>query len=332
MNVPFTAKAAYLPAGEKLIAANNTIKSRRRLTFTADISALGEGKLILGHGHMQSSGSWIEITPTEILAYSYIGYVDPPLQNLLKEKNILHGLTITDFVTVNMDYDPATRLLTVLVFTASGSFKCEIPRWGGSNGDISAHFEGVDAENCVLNWTSDDFGCRIWLIGDSYTGYGYPARWPYYLFRDGYARLLLAGYAGMNSQCAIADFKKYADKGKPEYMVWCLGMNNSDKEGVLNADYVAATEEFIAICEARGITPILATIPNTPKQNNRQKNAWVRASGYRYIDFERAVGSHKDVNWYPDMIYPDHVHPADNGAAALYAQVLVDFPEIMERN
>ena len=332
MNVPFTAKAAYLPAGEKLIAANNTIKSRRRLTFTADISALGEGKLILGHGHMQSSGSWIEITPTEILAYSYIGYVDPPLQNLLKEQNILHGLTITDFVTVNMDYDPATRLLTVLLFTASGSFKCEIPRWGGSNGDISAHFEGADAENCVLNWTSDDFGCRIWLIGDSYTGYTHPARWPYYLFRDGYARLLLAGYAGMNSQCAIADFKKYADKGKPEYMVWCLGMNNSDKEGVLNADYVAATEEFIAICEARGITPILATIPNTPKQNNRQKNAWVRASGYRYIDFERAVGSHKDVNWYPDMIYPDHVHPADNGAAALYAQVLVDFPEIMERN
>jgi len=330
--VPYTVKAAHLPAGENLVVTNNTVRSRRHLSFTADIKALGEGKLILGHGYMKTSGSWVEITGDQIHAYSYYSYANPPLQDLLRGEPMLHELTITDFVTVNLDYIPTEKMLYIMIFTASGSFKGKIPRWYGADGDIAARFEGVDGENCVLNWSCDDFASRIWLIGDSYLGTGSPSRWPYYLFRDGYTRCLTVGYAGMNSQRGIQDFRGFVEKGQPEYAVWCLGMNNSDKEGVLNPNYVAATEEFIAICEDRGITPILSTIPNTPKVNNRQKNEWVRAKGYRYIDFERAVGSHKDENWYPEMLFKDQVHPADKGAAALYAQVLIDFPEIMERN
>ena len=329
--VPYTVKADHLPAGEPLIVTKNTVKTRRHLSFTADIKELGAGKLILGHGYGQGNNSWIEITATQVYAYSYYTYTDPKLQPLLKE-DMLHGLTVTDYITVNMDYDPAAKKLTVMMFTASGSFKGEIPRWCGHDGEIQARFEGLEGENCVLNWFCDDFASRIWLIGDSYLGFGGPGRWPYYLYRDGYAGALMAGYAGMNSQRGILDFKTFVDKGQPEFAVWCLGMNNSDKEGVLNEAYVAATEEFLAICKNRGITPVLSTIPNTPTVNNRQKNAWVRASGYRYIDFERAVGSHKNENWYPEMLFRDNVHPAEKGAEALYAQVLIDFPEIMERN
>ena len=46
---------------------------------------------------------------------------------------------------------------------------------------------------------------------------------------------------------------------------------------------------------------------------------------------DRAVGADKDSAWYPNMLGADNVHPDVNGAAALYSQVLVDFPEIMNR-
>ena len=135
----------------------------------------------------------------------------------------------------------------------------------------------------------------------------------------------------MNSQRGITEFEAIIDKGQPEFVFWTLGMNNGDKEGKINPDYLAATEEFLAICKERGITPILSTIPNTPKVDNKYKNEWVRNSGYRYVDFSRAVGADESVDWYPDMLSADSVHPASRGAAALYAQVLVDFPEIMHK-
>ena len=128
-------------------------------------------------------------------------------------------------------------------------------------------------------------------------------------------------------------------------------MNNGDTIGSAtpNAKWLAATEEFIAICEAKGITPILATIPSTPTVLNVNKNAWVRESGYRYVDFARAVGGEsynasligKDYGngktnltgyeWYADMLSTDLVHPALLGAKALYMQFVVDFPEITEK-
>jgi hypothetical protein len=108
-------------------------------------------------------------------------------------------------------------------------------------------------------------------------------------------------------------------------------MNNSDKDGKVNERYLKSVEEFIKICEERGITPILSTIPNVPERDNSPKNEWVRKSSYRYIDFNRAVGADKDVHWYPEMLSADNVHPAAKGAEALYMQVLCDFPEIMQK-
>ena len=135
----------------------------------------------------------------------------------------------------------------------------------------------------------------------------------------------------MNTQNGLIDFKVAIEKGTPEFAVWCLGMNNGDKTEDPNEPWLEATKEFLEICKEKGITPILSTIPSTPVVNNEPKNKWVRASGYRYIDFNRAVGADKDVAWYPEMLYKDNVHPALHGAEALYSQVLVDFPEIMKR-
>ena len=84
------------------------------------------------------------------------------------------------------------------------------------------------------------------------------------------------------------------------------------------------------MCEEIGCIPILATIPNTPTVTNVYKNLVVKNSGYRYIDFAKAVNA-ESVNstWYPNMLSNDNVHPTPLGARVLAMRVLIDFPEIM---
>ena len=204
--------------------------------------------------------------------------------------------------------------------------------WDGTYGEIFVEVEGAELKNCKLNWTSDGFSRKIWILGDSYSGFGHAARWPYYLYRDGYNNHLISGFPGMPSETAIEEFRRFVNYGSPEFVVWTLGMNNADKDGKINEKYLAATNEFISICNERGITPILSTIPNVPDRDNEPKNEWVRSQPYRYIDFNRAVGADKDVSWYPEMLSADRVHPSAKGAEALYMQVLTDFPEIMQKS
>ena len=322
----YTATADILSPGEQLSVTKNVIKTNKYMTFTADIESLLGGVLLLGHGYMQTNGTWLEIGEDEIEAFSYFSYSDP--QKKLKAK-LNHGLNIRDFITVSVDFDIAPSSATVIVMTSSGQIKMEVPGWYGADGEVFASFTAATAKNCKLNWSTPDFTKPIWLIGASYTGFGHDARWPFYLRRDGYLNLLAMGFPGMNGQRAIAELRAVIDKGNPEFAIWGIGMNNGDSADEINPDYVKTTEEFIALCEERGIVPILSTIPNCPKVNNRYKNEWIRNSGYRYIDLCRSVGADDDVWWYPGMISADQIHPTALGAQAFYSQVLVDFPEMM---
>ncbi len=125
------------------------------------------------------------------------------------------------------------------------------------------------------------------------------------------------------------DFKTALTHGTPKFAVWCLGMNNGDDEGSINRSWYIYTEKFIADCNAKGIIPILATIPNTPTVNNIYKNVYVRNSGYRYIDFASAVGANeKGSSWYNNMLSGDNIHPTEEGGKALANQIFIDLPEI----
>ena len=173
--------------------------------------------------------------------------------------------------------------------------------------------------------------------------------------------MLMMSYPGMATQRGLDEVKQALNHGTPQYIVWCMGMNNGDTQSTntINASYLSATEEFLAICEEKGITPILTTIPSTPTVYNEAKNAWVRdwaeETGGRYIDFSRAVSDEiyrpelkgttvanassasEKVNttgyiWYDSMLSSDAVHPAKLGAQALFLQALVDFPEFMNED
>ena len=83
------------------------------------------------------------------------------------------------------------------------------------------------------------------------------------------------------------------------------------------------------MCQEYGVTPILCTIPHTPKVNNLYKNEWIRESGWRYIDFNLAVvENHSTGDWFEGMAASDLAHPTQLGAQTLYPQVFVDFPEL----
>ena len=327
---PFTAEAEKLSSGEFLEAVKSNVKDRFRISFTCDVEEMGENSVIrFGRGFEMSCGSWLEITKTQICAYNFYSWTDPQKREVFPLTDT--ELTVEDFLTVTMNIDIAGNKSFVILASKGGMKKIEMSSIGGAIGAVFASPVDCELKNCKLNYIADGYGDPIWIFGDSYLGFTWDARWPYYLYRDGYNKVLLAGYSGMNTQSGLADFKVAIQRGAPVFAFWCLGMNNGDKTEAPNPDWLKSTEEFLEICKEKGITPILSTIPSTPKVNNAYKNVWVRNSGYRYVDFDRAVGANKDNAWYPGMLGADGVHPATAGAEALYAQVLVDFPEIMNR-
>ena len=326
---PFTKKIKKLTSGKFLETVKNNVKDRTHISFTCDIKKMSDDAVIrIGHGFETSCGSWLELSKTQIRAFNFYSWTDPKKREIFPLTDT--ELVIEDFLTVSINRDTAGNGVFVILTTKCGMKKIEISNLGGDIGSVFVSPLGCTLENCRLSYIADGYADPIWVFGDSYLGYNWAGRWPYYLYRDGYNKVLLAGYSGMNTQSGLADFKTAIKKGKPEYVVWCLGMNNGDKTEEPNADGLAATSEFLEICKKKNITPIISTIPSTPVVNNAYKNEWVRNSGYRYIDFDRAVGANKDKEWYPEMLCKDRVHPDIKGAEALYAQVLVDFPEIMQ--
>lgn len=326
---PFTAEAKKLSSGEFLEAVKTNVKDRFHISFTCDVKEMSDDAVIrIGHGFEISCGSWLELTKKQIRACNFYSWTDPKNKEIFPLTDT--ELEIEDFVTVLINRDSQGNGVFVVITTKGGMKKFEMPSLGGDNGTVFASPLGCELENCKLNYVADGYAAPIWVFGDSYIGYTWHGRWPYYLYADGFSNILIAGYAGMNTQSGLSDFKVAIERGTPIYAVWCLGMNNGDKTEEPDPDWLSATEEFLGICKEKGITPILSTIPSTPVVYNEPKNIWVRNSGFRYIDFNRAVGADKDRAWYPGMLSTDKVHPDVNGAVALYSQVLIDFPEIMQ--
>lgn len=155
-------------------------------------------------------------------------------------------------------------------------------------------------------------------------------RWPYYLYDWGFNKnILVSGYGGEISRVGYFDFIETLKYGTPSIAIWAYGMNNTDN-GSINADWLTYTRMFIKDCEDKDIVPILATIPCIPNGDNSYKNAWIRSSGYRYIEFANTVNTQQDSSaWYDEMLSNDNVHPAEAGAVALACRAINDVPEIM---
>ena len=141
---------------------------------------------------------------------------------------------------------------------------------------------------------------------------------------------MLNGRSGRGSEDGLTSFKYSLQYGQPKMLIWCLGMNDGD-EGKINESYSSVIHEVMKICEWKDIELVLATIPTCPYWNNDYKNEFVKNSGYRYIDFSRAVGAYNSITWYEGMLEEaeKRIHPTEAGAVALYSEAITSVPELL---
>lgn len=292
-----------------------------RICFDAKIIDFS-GITKIGKGIGQTYGGGIGFDNSNL--YQYFGTTADPTRTQA------HGLTLKDYVSIIIDV-PYSKTITVTISTNGGSFKWTIPVWRSYYGALSVMSE-VALTGCQLSYTCEGLTKDTWIYGDSYLSFQDTTRWAYYLIDTGHINYLLNGYPGRNSRQALASLKvDLAMNRSPRRILWLLGMNDKDAESVPNANWQSCVEEAMSICESKHIELILATIPNVPSTatKNTLKNAYVKSSGYRYIDFASAVSADASATWYDDMLSSDNVHPATQGAIALFNCAVAEVPELL---
>ena len=309
--------APYIQGGDIVTLESNAIKQNKILALRANILSLGA--MDLRHGKGMYGASNIMIDSTSVSCYNFTA--EPTLTCSWE-----HGLTISGetHITISVGVD-ATASISIL--SNGKTFRQSGIKWIGTAGSIELESIRTTMQDLIFSWDCSNYSDPLWLFGDSYFTY-YEERWPYYIVRN-YSNFLLCGFPGANSSQIYPDFLQSLTHGTPQMAVWCLGMNDPDFDDAVNPAWKTYADLFVAECKARGILPILATVPNVPDRLHSYKNEYVRKSGCRYIDFASAVGANEACSsWYEGMLSADLFHPAAAGAQALANQVLLDLPEI----
>lgn len=305
--------------GDILAVSENNVKNNVVVTFNANITSFDTIYVGQRTANGSSMGScYLEINATNLIIHTAQG-----------NTTIAHGLTIANDIQVLIE--TATDVTTSHIRIGSSGYyfdETNPHRWLCDEGYACAVSVNSTLTDCVLSWTSRNLNKPIWLFGDSYISL-YDARWINWLIKDGFDKsCLINGYAGEQSTAGMTALKNLLTCCIPKYVVWILGMNNADSDSAVNTSWKANYDLMINLCKKHNIIPILATIPNTPTVNHRFKNDIVRNSGYRYIDFDKAVEPSGDGTWISGALSSDNVHPTATGAKILYMKALADLPEL----
>lgn len=312
-------KASFV-SSEILSLGESMAKIFKQMSFFGIIESFG-GKLSFYHGENLYDTGYIEIDDTNIKIYNRDSTIH-------ERVNTPHGLAITDYIGVIAKCNDVCNL-DVTIVTNGGSFTVSNPYWWASQGEIKVVNTNCSLSDVSFSYNVDGYKQKTWLFGDSYIDFKDANRWPTWMRTWGFVNLGAFGFPGADSSEVYPEWHRCLSHGTPKYAIWCMGMNDTE-DNAMNSSWLSCVQNFLAVCEQKGIIPILATIPNTPLRDNTYKNNWVKASGYRYIDFAEAVGSYNDSGWYYDMLSQDNVHPAQQGAIALAMRAISDVPELIQ--
>lgn len=238
-------------------------------------------------------------------------------------------LQFKDYVAVSIAAD-LQEMAKIEISTNGGYVEQEVP-WVGTNGTLYVNVVGqTSLKDCRLSYDCNGWDKDIWLYGDSYFSMTADDRWTSYLMKNGSSDIMLSAYSGKTSEAALQSLKNDLQYGTPEKVIWCMGMNDGDVDGEINASWLACVKEVEALCAERDIELILTTIPTCPYWNNDSKNPYIKESGYRYIDFAGAVGAYDSITWDEGMLEESElrVHPTEEGARALYYEAVTTVPEL----
>jgi len=325
-----------LTNGSLIIDTVTAIKKKLNLAFFGTISAFND--LEVGYKYIASGSSTkynrVAISDTDVVITTSVG-----------SQTYQHGLTIENNIAVLIEMKiNETADITIM---SDGEIWKQNVSWFRMISIVSPYAEVSSTTiltDCKLSMNCEDYNKRVFAYGDSYFNY-VPERWIYYAEQYGFTdNMLLDAHAGEASAAAVRALGEDIKHGTPKYILWCLGMNDSsDNSAAYATNWKAGIDAMISYCEQIHAIPILATVPTvatngTVTRNNEKKNEWIRQSGYRYIDFAKAVGAGANGVWYEGMLEPtsggitERVHPTAKGAKALFLQACVDFPEMMVTN
>ena len=317
-NESITTEIGNLINGTTLkIPFNSSVRKNKLYKFFGTFSAFDT--LYCGHGEI-GYGLYFKIDSNNVTFIS----------NGVEGSSIAHGLTFDTYISVSLQVGQLNEG-TLTIDTLNGHFERTVQIVNGYRGEVFIRPESFLLSNCKITVTYQDVSAKSWLFGDSYFTHTSPSRWPYHLINAGYDKFLLNAFPGEQSTESRHQLEHLLEwHGSPKLVGWCMGMNNPD-EGAVNNNWLINVQAVISLCEQRGIEPVLATIPCTPNVDNTYKNAWVKASGYRYIDFAKAVNAETaGSTWYTGCLSSDNTHPTEEGAKLLAIRAMLDMPELTD--
>ena len=315
INIPDVAEADTLST--LTIVASNS-KKNNVIGFEANFTTIGSVRIAHGTSYDANRSASIVVDATNI--YLYDGST-----NL--RATYPHGLTMDKFITVSIVVGQ-TRTAKIILTTANGRFTQDNVFWGGCREDVTAQAVSGTFTNARLTWYVPDYNYDLWAFGDSYFDF-----WVADIIQNlGYHNFMSDGFGGRGSAGAFASLKLALEKATPKKILWCLGMNDPDTEDAINATWKNVADNLIELCDEKGIELILCTIPITPVTEHKYKNAYVKASGKRYVDVCHAVGADVSPEWYDGMrtnTETDKIHPTSQlGTRTIADYMIANVPEL----
>lgn len=239
---------------------------------------------------------------------------------------------------------------TVRIYNSKGDVQVFEINYSWGVGQPFIQNKGTDTLSAKISFMPRDLNNDIWAFGDSYMSFISSARWPKYMRDYGFTNWLSNNQPGLSPESGVTDLENLLSLGyHPTYVVWLLGMNGNTQESKVDGEYVinvyqkTQLDNMIKLCVDNDIIPIIATMPTTPAVDGSTDDSglsneagrlkigyskYVRSLPYRYIDFEKAVGTDEFGNWTEGLLSSDKVHPSGKGAIVLVSQILTDAPEL----
>ncbi len=299
------------------IEASNS-KKNNVIGFEANFSTMGSIRIAHGTSYDANRSASIVVDATNIYLYD-------------KSTNLRttypHGLTMDKFITVSIVVGQI-RTAKIILTTANGRFIQDTDFWGGCREDVTAQAISGTFTNARLTWYVPDYNYDLWAFGDSYFDF-----WVADIIQNlNYHNFMSDGFGGRGSASAFKSLKLALEKATPKKILWCLGMNDPDTADAIDANWKNTVDNLINLCDEKGIELILCTIPITPVTEHKYKNAYVKASGKRYVDVCHAVGADISPEWYEGMrtnTETDKIHPTNPlGTRTIADYMLENVPEL----
>lgn len=273
------------------------------------------------------------------------GYSDPTLAAAHNMTYTL-GFTPSDSISILLKMERSLAIKQLIVISGTNQWSLEDESeygdiifnelWNAPAITVSGTLEDIAFGQSIMQLHS-----KVWVFGDSWLT-NYDHRVGGQLEAIGSSGWLKSSIHGLKSLKAIDAVKTLIKMSTPQTIIWAIGMNDPDTDSAtINSDWKNTVEELMQICDDNGVELVLYTVPSVPASQGTTtdtarphfaKNAYIRATGHRYIDAEKAVGADNENGyWYSGYwkSETDHTHTSAEGAIAVAMQYCADCPEIM---